>query len=102
MKLKQIFKRKKKFKPYKWTDERRIIRHIRTFLDFEENQGYMRYGITNIVLKKNRVWELHITLERPGLLIGVHGEKINKLQEYLKGIHSREFKIKIYESRLWL
>lgn len=61
----------------------------------------LNLGITNIEFKFNKdLLVMTITLLRPGLLIGRHGETIDKLSEYLSN-GKKPVKIHIIESKLW-
>lgn len=103
--LKEIFlsksiplKREKSFKT-----------HIRYF--FEGFDDYLEptikisintFGITDFKFREYRnYYQITITLERPGLLIGKHGTTIDALKKSLSDMYNKQVKIEIKESKLW-
>ena len=53
------------------------------------------------VLEKEEKIEIRISLERPGILIGVHGRLITGLVKYLTEMMKKEVKFNIIESTMW-
>jgi len=82
-----------------------LARDIRISIDrFFNNNGIIRsqMEITDISTKKiKEILLITITLNRPGLLIGKAGERIDALEKYLKEYFEKAVKIHIEESRLW-
>jgi len=96
--FKNLFKEKgKKIKPY---EERFFKNRIRNFFGYED---IMRLEITDIkFLKFKNKLQITITLLRPGLLIGEHGNTINGLIEYLSFLKKfPNIEISVKESRIW-
>lgn len=102
-------KRKDKGKKVSEKDQRYYKGKIRVFFDGScigdepriKNVSIGQLGITNITfLKFKKHLEITITLERPGSLIGFHGNTIKKLSDYLS--YKDEFvKITVVESKIW-
>ncbi len=61
------------------------------------DEGIERYGITQIKVKRSTVY---ITLSRPGIFIGLKGENIDRIRNYLSKEFNKKVKIKLTEERL--
>ena len=55
-------------------------------------------GVTNLQKKGNVIT---ITVERPGLLIGLQGSKLTALEQMLEISFQMPIKIRVEESRVW-
>jgi hypothetical protein len=84
---------------------------VRIFLETEPEKSVSPisladYQITNIVVEEfPTIFVLYIVTEKPGLIIGVRGERIDRLKKYLEEILikslGKSIDIRLKESRIW-
>ena len=68
----------------------------------DDPQSIIKFGITKFtVIPRKTTILINITLERPGLLIGKAGTRINKLQAHLSDLCKKPVQIHLIESQLW-
>lgn len=103
----RLFKRKKKEVDQKIQDE--IKRSFKTYFDGiphlvepVETFGTMKMGITGICFERDNpgIYTMHVELLRPGILIGLKGRTIRKLENYLS-TDEYVVKVRCHDSKLW-
>jgi len=84
--------------------------YIRTliyiFFEGDDNMSITRLGVEAVIcyytIRNSKITIIiDVTLQRPGLLIGVRGTTIDALTEYINRQIKYPVKIKIRESQLW-
>lgn len=91
------------------------IKHVKTmFKAFLEGDEYLcenpilgyeyfwQLNITNIIIKENNTgYDINVTLQRPGFLIGKGGRVIDELEKRLYEYFNKTIDIHIEESTIW-